>query len=321
MRIWNRLAPKAGAYWRLTLFPVGTVINTWGNLYYNTPYRYQGLFLFLVGGAIAFYGLWGVDTLPLWDVLAVRLGTPKWRHLRGNIRLLLGAAVPLIFLHHARFSIGRVIHGAAQPGDFELAAGVLVWIWIMLSCGVSSVEPKDAPFERLPGRIMRAARVRVAANWAGVVAAGLYFYPRLLSAYPAQAVSLGVTFAVALIVIMHKVYARVRKLCTQVHAASQTLRRDLDELAAADPAAPATSLQSAARRSWDTLSRSLHTRLDSGYPRFGVPFLREEVVTDLEARVLAAIDAMPGEPDAGKQVHEDLAAIIKACGERIDVVA
>ncbi|WP_327074472.1 hypothetical protein OG196_32030 [Kitasatospora purpeofusca] len=321
MRIWNRLARKAGEYWRLTLFPVGTVINAWGNSYYDTPYRYLGLLPFFAGGAIALYGAKVLNDLPLWDVLAVRLGTPRWRHLRGNLRLLLGAAVPLAFLHHARFSIGRVVHGVAQPSDFELAAGALFWIWIMLSVGGSNVEPKDSPFERLPGRITRAARVRVLANWAGVAAAALYFYPRLLSAYPAQTVSLGATFAVALVVVMHKVYARVRKLCTQVHAASQSLRRDLDELAAADPAAPATGPQSAARRSWDTLSRSLHTRLDSGYPRFGVAFLREMVVADLEARVLAAIDAMPGEPDAAKQVHEDLAAIIRACDERIDVVA
>ncbi|MGW4696901.1 hypothetical protein ACWEO1_31480 [Kitasatospora cineracea] len=321
MQIWTRIARTSGAHWRLALFPAGTLISGWGNSYYDTPYRTQGIVLFFAGLAVALYGYRAWDALPLWEVLAVRLSTAKWRHVRGNLRLLLSAAVPLAFLLHARASIGRIFHRTAQVGDFDLAAAATFWVWIALSCGVSSAEPRDRPFERLPGRITRAATIRVVANWTGVATVALLVYPRLLSAYPAQTVSLGATFAAALVVVMHKVHARVRKLCTQVHAGAQALRRDLEELAAADPSDPAAGLQSTARRSWDTLARSLRTRLDTGYHQFGVEFLREDVVADLELRVLAAIDALPGEPGASKQVDEDLAAIIKACSERIDAVA
>ncbi|WP_404868514.1 hypothetical protein ACI1MP_10625 [Kitasatospora griseola] len=318
---WTRLAGEAGTRWRLALLPAGIFINTWGNSYYATPYRFQGIFLFFAGFPLGIAGMRAWDALPLWGVLAARLGTPTWRRLRGNARLLFGAAVPLAFLHHARFSIGRLAHGVAQPGDFDLAGAAMFWIWVALSCGARSAEPEDSPFERLPGRITRATRVRILANWAGVVAAGLLVYPRLLSAYPAQAVSLGATFAVALVVVTHKVSARTRKLCTQVHTAAQTLCRDLEELAATDLASSAIGLQSSARRSWDTLARSLRTGIDSGYPRFGVPFLREEVVADLGVRILAAIDVMPRESDACQQARDDLAAIISACGERIDAAA
>ena len=167
------------------------------------------------------------------------------------------------------------------------------------------------------------------------------FCTRGLVPYPAPLISTVLTLMVAMAVVTHKTFARARKLCTQTHIDVQTLLRDLDDLdeeKSIDQLAkkpprnwrpkPRTRQEMGdkqadkrmtARRSWDVLKLDLRTTIDSGYRLFGLPLLRDEVIADLERKVLVGIEA--GDLDASGPARDGLRAILNACAARIDVLA
>jgi hypothetical protein len=133
----------------------------------------------------------------------------------------------------------------------------------------------------------------------------------------------------------HKTFARTRKLCTQTYTDAQTLLLDLGELEAKRKEVTWKSSklwllqgragqsiadeQSAARRSWGALRLDLRTTVDTGYRLFGIPFLADSAIADLEKKVLGAIDASDAETSG--LARDDLHAVLEACAARIDVLA
>ncbi|MFD7603449.1 hypothetical protein ACFWAN_23585 [Streptomyces mirabilis] len=184
---------------------------------------------------------------------------------------------------------------------------------------------------RLPSRIRRAAVFRTLANGAGIVAVAAFLNARFVVAHPASLISTVLTLMVAMAVVTHKTYARARKLCTQTHIDVQNLLRDmadLDDAKACERPRPRTgqgtdekqaAKQRTARRSWDVLKLDLCTTIDSGYRLFGMPFLTDSAIDDLERKVLGGIDT--DDPDATEPARDDLHAILNACAARIDVLA
>ncbi|MGW4985028.1 hypothetical protein [Streptomyces mirabilis] len=201
-------------------------------------------------------------------------------------------------------------------------------------------EPKDFHLRRLPSRIRRAAVFRTLANGAGIGAVAAFLNARFVVAHPAPLISTVLTLMVAMAVVTHKTYARARKLCTQTHIDVQTLLRDMADLDDAKdydraPKKPPrhwrprprtdqgidenqADKRMTARRSWDVLKRDLCTTIDSGYRLFGMPFITDSAIANLERKVLVGIDT--DDPDAAGPARDDLHAILNACAARIDVL-
>ncbi|MFF2961612.1 hypothetical protein ACFVT1_22390 [Streptomyces sp. NPDC057963] len=236
--------------------------------------------------------------------------------------------------------MSKAVWGVAQPGDYRTAATWLGLIYFVLPLAVRWAEPKDFDLQRLRRRIQRAAVYRTVANVAGICAVAAFLSARFVVAYPAPLISTVLTLMVAMAVITHKTFARARKLCAQTHIDVQNLLRDMDDLDDAkgrDRAArklrnwrprPRTGQgtgdqhadkRMVARRSWDVLKLDLCTTVDSGYRLFGLPFLADDAIADLERKVLVGIEAAG--PDATDPARDDLHAILKACAARIDVLA
>ncbi|WP_143194901.1 hypothetical protein [Streptomyces sp. CB00316] len=212
-----------------------------------------------------------------------------------------------------------------------LAAFYLGSVYFALPKAMLWVEPKDFHLQRLSSRIRRAAIFRTIANGAGIGAVAALLSLRFLATYPAPLISITLTLMVAMAVVTHKTFARVRKLCTQIYIDVQELLRNLDDLA--DTQSVGRTLgrwqlkshtnnnrperEKAVHRSWDSLQLDLRTTMDSGYRLFAMPFLPDNVITDLEKTVSAAV----ADPEAVSRAQRELRMILNACAARIDVLA
>lgn len=233
-------------------------------------------------------------------------------------------------------SLVKVFDGTAQPVNYRQAALSLALIYIALTILSRIAEPKDHLLERLASRIQRAAVFRALANVTGIFAVVAFLGARFVATHPVPLISTGLTLVVAAAVVTHKTFARARKLCTQIHTDTQTLLRDLDEL---DQARSSTTMstvkpwiwrlrgeqqaggghtaeQKAALRAWDAVKLGLSTPVDTGYRRIGLPFLTDEMVAELEAKMRAAVHGGSAGP-----ARADLRAIQRACSGRVDVLA
>jgi hypothetical protein len=318
------------AYWLVAGIPLGLLATAYGNSLYATPHQSLGMVFFFGGFVLAGCGMPTLKRFLEEDPLRKGIENVAW----------LGMIL-LFFIAGPIRVVAKALWGVAQPGDYRAAVLPLILIWLLLPLAVRRVEPKDFPLRRLPSRIQRAAVFRTIANGAGIGAVAAFLNARFVVAHPAPLISTVLTLMVAMAVVTHKTYARARKLCTQTRIDLQTLLRDMDELDDAKsrdrtrkkPSGswwprPRTGQgtddeqidkRMTARRSWDVLKLDLCTTIDSGYRLFGMPFLADSAIADLERQVLAAIDAT--DPGVTGPARDDLCVILEACSARIDVLA
>ncbi|MFI0736419.1 hypothetical protein ACH4S9_46730 [Streptomyces sp. NPDC021225] len=329
MTLWRRSIDRMRAHWKLAWVPLGFSATLYGNSLYGTSHQRLGLVLFLGGWVLTVCGMPAlkrfVDENPLRE---------------ENEKVALLGLVLLSVMGKPVSTVAKAVWGVAQPGDYRTAATSLGLIYFVLPLAVRWAVPKGSDLRRLPNRIQQAAIFRTLANAAGIGAVAMFLSARFVVAYPAPLISTALTLMVAMAVVTHKTFARARKLCTQTHIDVQNLLRDMDDLDDAkgyDPAArklsnwrprPRTGQgrgdkhadkRMAARRSWDVLKLDLCTTVDSGYRLFGLPFLADDAIADLERKVLVGIEA--AESDATDPARDDLHAILNACVGRIDVLA
>ncbi|MGW6563901.1 hypothetical protein [Streptomyces sp. NPDC054975] len=327
MALRQRTARNMRAHWRLLCIPVGIVVNACGNALYESPRRNLGLFLFLAGGALSLFGARYLKRFLKENPLH-----------EGTVNVI--AAVSMLACITAISPVVAVAKGigemAAQPSDYRAAGASLTLICLTLPPILRWLEPSDFIFQRLPGRIRRAAIFRTVANAAGILAVAMFLKFRFGVVHPAPLISTALTLLVAMTVVTHKTFARTRRLCTQIHVDTQSLLRDLEELDRARgngttgrsrkwPLMPKEAndkhddTRVAARRSWDALKRDLSTTVDTGYRRIGLSFLPAEVIAELEKKVLDGIKADDSSTSA--PAREDLQSIRDACADHIDVLA
>jgi hypothetical protein len=267
-----------------------------------------GPIVFLSGIAIARVGRKKLVT-PYWQASSE---TTKRRYSSAAAYLL-----PLFLLFFAMWQI------PATAQENKAAAGLpLVTIWVLYALMAGSQEPDEFPLEHLRMRIARAAFFRVATNWCAIIGL-IWFLGHMITDEKLRGpvFSASLTLVVGVTVASLKTYSRVRKLCTQIHAKVQCLMRDLEELRAVEESKEAVKMRAAARRTWDDLSRLMSNRIDTGFHRYGIFVLPKEAITQLEAKVMAAIDADPPTEDAQNSSLEDLRVIQMACERRLDDVA
>ncbi|MFG3133318.1 hypothetical protein ACGFZU_37185 [Streptomyces tendae] len=313
-------------YGQLALLPLGFASIMYGDLLFRDGQRGLGKFLFISGWVVALSGMPALNRYL------------KANHLREGILkifvilFIVGSfAVPGPIV-----SLVKVFDGTAQPVNYRQAALSLALIYIALTILSWIAEPKDHVLERLASRIQRAAVFRALANVTGIFAVVAFLGARIVATHPVPLISTGLTLVVAAAVVTHKTFARARKLCTQIHADTQTLLRDLDELDQARSRSTTstakpwirrlrggrqaggghTDEQKAALRAWDAVKLGLSTPVDTGYRRIGLPFLTDEVVAEIEAKVRTAVHGGRAGP-----ARADLQAIQRACSGRVDVLA
>lgn len=313
-------------YIQLALLPLGFASIMYGDLLFRDGQRGLGKFLFISGWVVALSGMPALNRYL------------KANHLREGILkifvilFIVGSfAVPGPIV-----SLVKVFDGTAQPVNYRQAALSLALIYIALTILSRIAEPKDHVLERLASRIQRAAVFRALANVTGIFAVVAFLGARFVATHPVPLISTGLTLVVAAAVVTHKTFARARKLCTQIHADTQTLLRDLDELDQARSRSTKSMAkpwirrlrgerqaggghadeQKAALRAWDAVKLGLSTPVDTGYRRIGLPFLTDEVVAEIEAKVRTAVHGGRAGP-----ARADLQAIQRACSGRVDVLA
>ncbi|WP_157852819.1 hypothetical protein RFN58_15665 [Streptomyces iakyrus] len=250
-----------------------------------------------------------------------KLVAPHWRASSDTAkRRFSGVAAFLLPLFLLFFAMWQ-IPDAAQEN--EAAAGLpLVAVWVIYAFMAGPQEPDDFPLEHLRMRIARAAFFRVATNWCAIIGL-IWFISHMMTDEKLRGpvFSASLTLVVGVTVASLKTYSRVRKLCTQIHCAVQSLMRDFEELRTAEEPKEMVKIRATARRTWDGLSRLMSNRIDTGFHRYGIFVLPKDAIGKLEGKVMAAIDADPPTEDVQKPSLEDLRMIQMACERRLDDMA
>ncbi|WP_143076574.1 hypothetical protein [Streptomyces sp. MUSC 14] len=217
-------------------------------------------------------------------------------------------------------ALGLVVVAAAsflpdQPAEAGLA---LVMIWCF-HVGGGVREPTSFAYERLRGRLTWAAALQVSAMCCGTVGAVCWIRELPIPGRYAPGVfTTCLSVVIGLVVASLKVFARVRKLATEVDARAQKMERCLDRLSRG-PMADRRQLRDAAEDAWDELNRTLRNRVETGFHLCGTFIIPSETRRSLEALVMKAI-SNPGAPP-----HRDAVAQLNmlrtACSAKIDTVA
>ncbi|GAA2338404.1 hypothetical protein GCM10010431_72290 [Streptomyces kunmingensis] len=313
-------------YKQLALIPLGFASIMYGDLLFRDGHRVLDQVFFIGGWVVAISGIPALNRYL------------KANHLReGVLKIFLILFIVGSFAVPGPIaSLVKVLDGTARPVNYRQAALSLALIYIALTILSRIAEPKDHVLERLASRIQRAAVFRALANVTGIFAMMAFLGARLVAAHPVPLISTSLTLVVAAAVVTHKTFARARKLCTQIHTDTQTLLRDLDELEQARNRSTTSTAkpwirrlrgerqagsghadeQTAALRAWDAVKLGLSTPVDTGYRRIGLPFLPDEVVAEIEAKVQAAVHDGSAGP-----ARADLQAIQRACSGCLDVLA
>ncbi|MHC8422852.1 hypothetical protein ACH121_24160 [Streptomyces sp. NB004] len=294
--------------------PASFLVNTYGNnLVKSGEDKALGALLWFLGLVMLFYAAsyWNREVL-----------TGRWWHDRHRVIIFLTAAVPttvgLTCLNRPEYWQETAGEGVTS-GSYAILRWVLFWAWLGLAWGTQERDPAPFSFDDLPARLRRATRDRTWSNFAGLGAAVIVIREEFFEIYKAPVISASLTLAVGAIVLLHKTYARVRKLCTKVHADVQALLRDLDELAKAEDD-DIDKKTDAALRSWDALHLDLCAGIDTGYS-VGMPFLPASALQGLETKILSAIQSGRVTADAIDEADKELRALQAACADRLDPLA
>ncbi|KDR62721.1 hypothetical protein ACH4MU_15570 [Streptomyces albidoflavus] len=207
------------------------------------------------------------------------------------------------------------------PTDRVTATALLFLVWAHHSLYDSGVEPSNWAYERLPGRLRRAAPLRVAVHACGLVGLLLLLqHVRTDSSYSTVFVGVMATVTLGVVGASSKVFVRVRRLCAALDQHAHKLILELEKFRAA-PEEKRTEHKQAVEEAWGTLRRTLANKIDTGLSISGVFVLPAATITELHHLVYRALRTTG--PD--DRVHRQLAARLRmlriACVGRADTLA
>ncbi|MFJ2819392.1 hypothetical protein [Streptomyces sp. NPDC087294] len=216
-------------------------------------------------------------------------------------------------------ALGLVVVAAASllPDQPVLAGIALVMIWIF-HIGGGVREPTSFAYERLQGRLTWAAALQVSAMCYGTV--GAVCVIRALPVperYAPGVFAASLSVVIGLVVAALKVFARVRKLATELDRHAQKVERRLDRLAQGS-VLDRGRLRDDAEDAWDDLNRTLCNKVETGFHLYGTFVIPSGTRRSLEALVTEAI-TNPGAPPYRDAVAR-LQLLRAACRSKIDTV-
>ncbi|MET9149231.1 hypothetical protein [Streptomyces sp. NPDC004042] len=216
-------------------------------------------------------------------------------------------------------ALGLVVLGAASylPDQPALAGMALVMIWIF-HIGGGVREPTSFAYERLRGRLTWAAALQVSAMCCGTVGVICVIHALPVPGrYEPGVFATSLSVVIGLVVASSKVFARVRRLATELDSHAQKLERRLDRLAQGS-VSDRRQLRNAAEDAWDDLNRSLCNKVETGFHLYGTFVIPSETRNSLEALVTEAITNPGGPPYRGAVAQLNL--LRAACRSKIDTV-
>jgi hypothetical protein len=206
------------------------------------------------------------------------------------------------------------------PQDRALASMLLFLVWTYHSLYGSGFEPSGFAYERLRGRLRRAAPVRVAVIWCGM--AGLFCllqYVRERGDYKTVVFGVTVTLVLAGVAASLKVFGRVRRLCTSLDQHSDRLIIELEKLRVL-PEEKRAEQQLAVEAAWRDLRRVLVNKIDTGFSVSGVFVLPRPTLRDLQGQVDRARRAAGADFVAHRTVIARLRMLRMACADGTDTL-
>ncbi|MEJ8653570.1 hypothetical protein WKI65_37380 [Streptomyces sp. MS1.AVA.3] len=217
-------------------------------------------------------------------------------------------------------TLGLVVVAAASflPDQPVVAGLALVMIWCF-HVGGGVREPTSFAYERLRGRLTWTAALQVAAMCCGTV--GVVCLIRDLPVpgrYAPAVFATCLSVVVGLVVASSKVFARVRKLATELDDRAQRMERCLDRLSRG-AVADRCQLRDTAEDAWDALNRTLRNKVETGFHQYGTFVIPSETRKALEALVTEAI-TNPGAPSCRDAIAQ-LTMLRTACRAKIDTLA
>ncbi|MFD5553753.1 hypothetical protein ACFWIA_07925 [Streptomyces sp. NPDC127068] len=217
-------------------------------------------------------------------------------------------------------ALGLVVTAAASflPDEPVEAGLALVMIWCF-HIGGGVQEPTSFAYERLKGRLTWAAALQICAMACGTL--GLICLVRSLpipARYSPGVFATSLSMAIGLAVASSRVFARVRRLATELDSRAQKLERCLDRLRRGS-VTDREDLRYATEDAWDDLNRTLRNKVETGFHQYGTFVIPSETRMALEALVTEVIidpDAPPYQ-DAVAQLN----VLRTACRTKIDTLA
>ncbi|MYU02156.1 MULTISPECIES: hypothetical protein [unclassified Streptomyces] len=207
------------------------------------------------------------------------------------------------------------------PTDRVTATVLLFLVWVHHSLYGSGAEPSNWAYERLPGRLRRAAPLRVAAHVCGLVGVLLLLqHVRTGSSYSTVFVGVMATVTLGVLGASLKVFVRVRRLCAALDQHAHKLILELERLRTA-PEEKRTEQKHAVEEAWGTLRRTLANKIDSGLSISGVFVLPSATITELHHLVHRAIRAAGADDRVHRQLVARLRMLRIACVGRTDTLA
>ncbi|MZD56757.1 hypothetical protein [Streptomyces sp. SID5606] len=198
---------------------------------------------------------------------------------------------------------------------------LLFVVWGYHSLYGSGVEPSSSAYERLPGRLRRAAPLRVAVNWTGLAGVLLVLQSlREKSDSPTVFLALMGTVTLGCVGASIKVFIRVHRLSASLdqHAAKVILElQKLREL----PDDKRREQKFALEEAWDTLHRTLVNKIDTGLSVSGVFVLPSKTIGELHQQVHRAIRTAGTDDAAHRRAIARLRILRIACVGRTDTLA
>ncbi len=206
------------------------------------------------------------------------------------------------------------------PENRAQAALLLLMVWAYHSLYGSGVEPSSSAYERLRGRLRRAAPLRVAVNWTGL-AGVLIVLQSLREKSESPAVFLGLmgTVTLACIGASVKVFVRVHRLSANLDQHADKLILELQKLRTL-PDDKRTEQKHAAEEAWGVLRRTLVNKIDTGLSVSGVFVLPSETIKELHHQVHRAIRAAGTDGAVHRQVIARLRILRISCVGRTDTL-
>ncbi|MFH8411071.1 hypothetical protein ACH4FX_40830 [Streptomyces sp. NPDC018019] len=202
------------------------------------------------------------------------------------------------------------------PSDRVMATVLLFLVWAYHSLYGSGVEPSSWAYERLPGRLRRAAPLRVAVHTCGLVGVLLLLqHVRTNSPYSTVFVGVMATVTLGVLGASLKVFVRVRRLCAALDQHAHKLILELEKFRAAPEE------KQPVEEAWGNLRRTLSHKIDTGLSISGVFVLPAATITELHHLVYRALRADGADDSVHRQVIARLRMLRIACVGRTDTLA
>ncbi|MFF1420608.1 hypothetical protein [Streptomyces sp. NPDC058280] len=198
---------------------------------------------------------------------------------------------------------------------------LLMATWICHSLYGAGFEPSSAAYERLRGRLGRAAPMRLVANWCGILGLLLALsYVWEHQEYKGATLGIAASIAVAGVVASLRILARVRRLRTSLDEDAADVIAKLETLRQLPEAARAPQ-QDAAAAAWVKLRRTLGNRIDTGVSFSGVAVLPAPTLRELHHAVHRDIRTAGADRTAHRKLLARLRMLRLACAGRTDTLA